>query len=157
LSYASLQGYSVAIPRGGLLSQGPSNLPTWFPHSQLIQSPHSQSKTGHCGDLNGKEVQKAGDTCICMADSFCCAVESNTGFPGESGVKNPPAKHETQVPSMGLQGKIPWRRKWQPTPVLLPGKSHGQRSLVGYSPWGRKRIEHDLVTKQQITESNTTL
>ena len=30
-----------------------------------------------------------------------------------------------------------WRRKWQPTPVLLPGKSHGQRSLVGYSPWGR--------------------
>ena len=35
-------------------------------------------------------------------------------------------------------GKIPWRRKWQPTPVLLPGKSHGQRSLVGYSLWGRK-------------------
>ena len=35
-------------------------------------------------------------------------------------------------------GKIPWRRKWQPTPVFLPGKSHGQRSLVGYSPWGRK-------------------
>ena len=32
-------------------------------------------------------------------------------------------------------GKIPWRRKWQSTPVLLPGKSHGQRSLVGYSPW----------------------
>ena len=34
--------------------------------------------------------------------------------------------------------KIPWRRKWQPTPVFLPGKSHAQRSLVGYSPWGRK-------------------
>ena len=32
--------------------------------------------------------------------------------------------------------KILWRRKWQPTPVLLPGKSHGQRSMVGYSPWG---------------------
>ena len=32
-------------------------------------------------------------------------------------------------------GKIPWRRKWQPTPVFLPGKSYGQRSLVGYSPW----------------------
>ena len=31
---------------------------------------------------------------------------------------------------------IPWRRKWQPTPVLLPGKSHRQRSLVGYSPRG---------------------
>ena len=35
-------------------------------------------------------------------------------------------------------GKIPWRRKWLPTPVLLPGKSHGQRSLVGYRPWGCK-------------------
>ena len=34
--------------------------------------------------------------------------------------------------------KIPWRRKWQPTPVLLPGESHGQRSLAGYSPWGHK-------------------
>ena len=33
---------------------------------------------------------------------------------------------------------ILWRRKWQPTPVLLPGKSHGQRSLVGYSPWSHK-------------------
>ena len=33
-------------------------------------------------------------------------------------------------------GKIPWRRKWQLTPVFLPGKSHGQRSLAGYSPWG---------------------
>ena len=38
-------------------------------------------------------------------------------------------------------GKIPWRRKWQPTPVLLPGKSHGQRSLAGCSPWGRKELD----------------
>ena len=37
-------------------------------------------------------------------------------------------------------GKIPWRRKWQSTPGLLPGKSHGQRSLVGYSPWGRTQL-----------------
>ena len=35
--------------------------------------------------------------------------------------------------------KIPWKRKWQPTPVFLTGKSHGQRRLVGYSLWGRKR------------------
>ena len=37
--------------------------------------------------------------------------------------------------------KIPWRRKWQPNPVFLPGESHGWRSLVGYSPWGRKHSE----------------
>ena len=36
---------------------------------------------------------------------------------------------------------LPWRRKWQPTPVLLPGKFHGQRSLVSYSPWGRKESD----------------
>ena len=45
--------------------------------------------------------------------------------------------------------KIPWRRKWQPTPVFLVRKSHGQRSLVGDSPWGCKGVRHDLVTKQQ--------
>ena len=45
--------------------------------------------------------------------------------------------------------KIPWRRKWQPTPVLLPGKFHGQRSLVGYSPWGHK--ESDTTEKLHFT------
>ena len=38
-------------------------------------------------------------------------------------------------------GKIPGRRKWQPTPVFLPEKSHGQRSLAGYSPWGCKELD----------------
>ena len=38
-------------------------------------------------------------------------------------------------------GTIPWRRKWQPTPVFLPGESRGQRSLAGYSPWGRKKSD----------------
>ena len=38
-------------------------------------------------------------------------------------------------------GKIPWRRKWQPTPVFLPGAFHGQRSLAGCSPWGRQESE----------------
>jgi len=37
--------------------------------------------------------------------------------------------------------KIPWRRKWHPTPVFLPGKSYGWRSLAGYSPWGHKESD----------------
>ena len=45
-------------------------------------------------------------------------------------------------------GERKWRRKWQPTPVFLPAKSHGQRSLAGYSTWGCKTVGHDLVTKQ---------
>ena len=44
--------------------------------------------------------------------------------------------------------KIPWRRKWQPTPVFLPGKPHGQRSLAGYSSWGHKE-SNMIETKQQ--------
>ena len=43
--------------------------------------------------------------------------------------------------------KIPWRRKWQPTPGFLPGKCHVQRSLVGYSPWGRKGVRHTWETE----------
>ena len=55
-------------------------------------------------------------------------------------VKNMPAK-AAEARDSGFDpwvGKIPWRRAWQPTPVFLPGESHGQGSLVGYSPWGRK-------------------
>ena len=45
--------------------------------------------------------------------------------------------------------KNPWRRKWQPTPVFLSGKFHGERSLMGYSPLGDIKLRYDLVTKQQ--------
>ena len=45
--------------------------------------------------------------------------------------------------------KIPWRRKWHPTRVLLPGESHGGRSLVGYSPWGHK--ESDTTERLHFT------
>ena len=47
-------------------------------------------------------------------------------------------------------GKIFWNRKWQPTPVILPVKSHGQRSLVGYGPWGRKESD----TTEQLNKKN---
>ena len=45
--------------------------------------------------------------------------------------------------------KTPWKRKWWPTPVFLPGKSNRERTLTGYSPWGCKRAWHNLETKQQ--------
>ena len=54
------------------------------------------------------------------------------GLSGGSVVKNLPAMQETGFDPWA--GKIPWRRVWQPIPVFLPGESHGQRSLVGYSP-----------------------
>ena len=60
-------------------------------------------------------------------------------------VKNLPAMQETWV------GKIPWRREWQPTPVSLPGEFHGQRSLVGCSPWGLKELD----MAESLTQTTT--
>ena len=55
---------------------------------------------------------------------------------------------------------ITWRRKWQPTPVLLPGKSHGRRSLVGYNPWGceewdtTEQLHFHTLEKEMATHSS---
>ena len=56
-------------------------------------------------------------------------------------VKRLPAMWETQVQSLGWED--PLEKEWKPTPVFLPGKFHGLRSLVGYSPMGSQRVRHD--------------
>ena len=65
------------------------------------------------------------------------------GFPGGTVVKNLPA-NAGDARDTGFHpwiGKIPWRRKLQPSQAFLPGKSYGQRRLVGYSPGGRKELD----------------
>ena len=54
-------------------------------------------------------------------------------------VKKLPAMQETRLEPW--VGKVPWRREWLPTPAFLPRESHGQRSLVGYSSYGRKELD----------------
>ena len=70
------------------------------------------------------------------------------GFPGDAGGKEPTSQYRRHKRCRfnSWVGKIPWRRKWHPTPVFLPGKSHGQRSLVGYSLWGHKESDTTEVT-----------
>ena len=70
------------------------------------------------------------------------------GFPdGASGKEPPCQRRRTKRRQFSpWVGKIPWRRKRHPTPVFLPGKSHGQRGLVGYSPWGHKELDTTKVT-----------
>ena len=70
------------------------------------------------------------------------------GFPGGTVVKSLPANagEAGDVVSILGSGRFPWRRKWQPIPVFLPGKSHGQRSLAGYSPWGHTESDMTEVT-----------
>ena len=69
------------------------------------------------------------------------------------GKKNPPGNAEEHWFDPWVR-KIPWSRKWQPTPVFLPGKSNEQKSLVGNSPCGLKRVGHNLVKEQQEEEWN---
>ena len=71
------------------------------------------------------------------------SVRLTWGFPGDEMVKNLPANaaDARDVGSIHGVGKIPWSRKWQPTPVFLPIKFNGQRSLEGYSLWGHKESD----------------
>ena len=64
-------------------------------------------------------------------------LEVNYGFPGGSDSKES-ACDAGDLGSIPTLGRSPWRREWLLTPVFLPGESHGQKSLVGYSPWGHK-------------------
>ena len=71
-------------------------------------------------------------------------------------IKNLPEMQETfstagdAGSNPGIQ-KIPWRRKWQPIPLFLPMKFHGQRSLAGYGPLCRKELDTTEVTEHQCT------
>ena len=79
------------------------------------------------------------------------------GFPGGSDGRESVcnAGDLGSIPGLGNPtwvGKIPWKREWQPTPVFLTIEFHGQRSLVGYSPWSRKELD----TTEQLTQWNIT-
>ena len=69
---------------------------------------------------------------------YCRAPSKERGFPGDTSGKEPARKHRRSKRCRlnPWVEKIPWKRVWRTTPVFLPGESHGQRSLVGYSPQG---------------------
>ena len=123
-----------------------------------VQGPqlHSQTATLHLTPkissphLRGHLTSASAVFCLlCLLFLNILILWSNVqrGFPSGSVVKNLPANagEEQFDPRVG---KIPWRRRWQPTPVFLPGKVHGQRSLAGYSPWVHKESN---TTKIYIT------
>ena len=91
----------------------------------------------------------------CALDRIEKVIKHSQGFPGGSHRKE---CLQCRRPRFNpWVGKIPWRRKWQPAPVFLPGKSHGRRSLAVYGPRGRK--ESDTTTtslKHSLTWSSLT-
>ena len=74
------------------------------------------------------------------------------GFPGGASGKEPTCqcRRHKRCRFDPWVGKIPWRRKWQTTPVFLPRDSHGQRNLVGYSLWDHKELD---ITEQLSTDT----
>ena len=104
--------------------------PTWW--TWVWVASRSWWWTGKPGVLQSMGSQRVGHNWATEL-SWC-----PLGFPGGSVVKNPACMRCSFDPWVR---KIPWRRKWQPTLVFLPGKSHGQRILAGYSPCGQKEVD----------------
>ena len=99
--------------------------------------------------ISQSSVRLEGEKCTC--GRWRKILKCNwVGLP--SRVKNPPAHAEDMGSIPGRQD--PRRRKWQPTPIFLPGKSHGQRSLADHSPWDCKRAGQNLATTQQQKWNN---
>ena len=124
----NLEQSSITTP------QHPEKIPRWIPMTKLIR-----------------------ESLVLLYLFFKYLFHIGVGFPGGSGVKKKKKKSTCQCRRHGYLDlwvrKIPWQRKWQPTPVFLPGESHEQRSLVGYSPLGCKRGLQYWVTKQQQQSS----
>ena len=78
---------------------------------------------------------------IFLGISSLNSLVSNKGFPGGSVMRNLP--DNAGAARDKVVRKFPWRRKWKPTPVFLPGESHRQRSLAGYSLWSHKEPDTD--------------
>ena len=107
------------------------------------------SRWRHLGSLVSARESKTSETRESLVDSRVSKLPWRrdrpptpifSGFPGVSDSKR--ICLQCRRPGFGpCVGRIPRRRAWQPTPVFLPGESHGQRSLAGYSPWGGKESD----------------
>ena len=81
--------------------------------------------------LSGPRPNQAGWKCVCFWSTH--TVTSALSRERSPGLMCP----LLYIPTQNSRVDFHWRRQWHPTPVLLPGKSHGRRSLLGYSPWSR--------------------
>ena len=121
------------------------------PHTRSVVCPILRSaQATHRGGRRGHEAPLKG-ACARGAESHaptagvCSKVSACLDFPGGAVREGPPASvGEARDEIFPWVGKIPWRKKWQPSPVFLPGKSHGQRSLAGHSPWGQRESQTRL-------------
>ena len=148
-----------------LLQRRAGGVHPWIPWRRASVDPRGTKKSVKTSDKGNRTAVPGGQE-EGFKRQFQLATETGgrrkehwRGFPRNSVVKGQLAMQETQQ-SPGFHpwvGKIPWRRKWQCTPGLLPGKFHRQRSPKSHSPWVRKKVRHDLVTKQTSVLMRSTL
>ena len=111
--------------------------PTYIAHSCIRRSRWGQMLPCPLGVCHPGQI---GLEMNLTSVSSCSLLPAVLGFPGGSAVKQSACQCRRHEFDPWVR-KIPWRRKWQPTPTFLPGNIHGQSSLVGYSPWGRKVLD----------------
>ena len=124
----------------------------WNPLSPLSDRAHlpplgKQSNTGviwhqgsHPGEISSFSLSCQSFDCMPTIWRICTFIIYIMGFSGGAGGKEPTCQCRRHGFGPWIE-KIPWRWKWQPTLVFRPGKSHGQRSLAGYSPWDCKESD----------------
>ena len=115
---------------------------------QRVRHDWTQQSTLSCAGRVFRELRKFGRSL-----AVTCPDSGGKGGLGKRLLGVTPCIVEVEGEYPSLLHKVSWRRKWQLTPVFLPGKSLGQRSLAGYSLWGR-RVWHNLATKQQQQKRN---
>ena len=145
-----------------------TNRATWIPEIHFLRVPEAGSQRSRCrqGGSFWRFSPWLIDGCLHVAIPLCISVSQSLliGWIKRPNIW-PPMAFLVAQQRICLQcrrpgfdpwaGKIPWRSKWQPTPVFPPAESHGQRSLAGYSPWGHKELDTTKwLTHMTLSELN---
>ena len=149
LHFRLLPGFPICRTQ----SEGSSFWTSWAPETQLAGAMCWDAKQSLRKD---REAQTEAEGQQAWTWSICLAWE-RIGLPRCLSARESPcrSRRSRTCRRSGFHPcvrNIPWRRKWQPTPVFLPGESQGQRSLAGYSPLGLQRVGHDWATEHTLRE-----
>ena len=151
LSKAGLKGIQLLLTAPHLLWSGKlrSRLARLVLSRLLSLSDARETPSGVNTLHKRQEENGPGTTKEDSMASVSLTLRVDPGFPGGLVVKTCLWCRRHRLEFDPWVRTIPWRRKWPPTPVSLPGKFHGQRSLAGYSPWVCRRVKHDWVANNK--------
>ena len=137
LIFAQSQSWYITLIEHTLMTGLAILILRFFQESSSLSSKESEVCKGYSTDwISAHVLQIETGSRVPLVCSF---FNSAPTFSQTFKSKVPIGRNQKQYLSTACNNS--WRRKWQPTPILLPGKFHGLRSLVGYSPWGHKESD----------------